>query len=390
MSKAMKLCELFQTNNSATITQKIKQDYLYKYDWDVILGFFHYAALYVIENNIGDIKLAKHIINCIRKTVLIPFNGTMTLTFGEVAESHVGMQKIGQKDKEGFSYNDLLKAQKYFNSKGCKTILLHLNNFLPEKCHDKEENEKLKIAKNQKSYQAWILVAKKGIECLTGDKDGENLLTEMLLFKWDTKLYNERRDIVQEKRARHNLNFSNKKQTADFTKGKGTTIPWGEVPLLLDTKNSLVKAFGDKANNLNCEGNLYYIPGKTGIGYHGDTERKKVIGVRFGGNMNINYMWHYNNKPRGMNVSISLEKGDIYCMSEKTVGTDWLDAPKKQFTLRHAAGGEKYTTKTDKIWIKNQREWQNDKNIIIGDIWYKPKKSKSNPNPKWTNMDEYC
>lgn len=237
------------------------------------IRFFHYAALYVIENNIGDVKLAKQIINCIRQTVLIPFNGTITLTFGEVAESHVGMQKIGQ------------KAQKYFNSKGCKTILLHLNDFLPEKCNDKEENEKLKIAKNQKSYQAWILVAKKGIECLTGDKDGENLLTEMLLFKSDSKLYNERRDIVQEKRARHNLNFSDKKQKADFTKGKGTTIPWGEVPILLDTKNSLIKAFGDKAKNLNCEGNLYYIPGKTGIGYHGDSERKKVIGTRFGGNI---------------------------------------------------------------------------------------------------------
>ena len=77
-------------------------------------------------------------------------------------------------------------------------------------------------------------------------------------------------------------------------------------------------------------------------------------------------------------------------MSEKTVGTDWLETPKKQFTLRHAAGGEKYTTKIDKIWIKNQREWESGKNIIIGDIWYKPKKSQSNPNPKWTNMDEYC
>ena len=55
--------------------------------------------------------------------------------------------------------------------------------------------------------------------------------------------------------------------------------------------------------------------------------------------------------------------------------------PKNQFTLRHAVGG-KYTTKTNKIWIKNQREWKNNKNII-GDIWYKPK---SNPSPNWINI----
>ena len=38
----------------------------------------------------------------------------MTLTFGEVAESHVGMQKIGVMDKKGFQYNELLKAQSFF------------------------------------------------------------------------------------------------------------------------------------------------------------------------------------------------------------------------------------------------------------------------------------
>lgn len=48
-------------------------------------------ALYVIENQKGNIELAKVIIQCIENAVLKPFKGTLTLTFGEVAESHVGM-----------------------------------------------------------------------------------------------------------------------------------------------------------------------------------------------------------------------------------------------------------------------------------------------------------
>jgi len=43
---------------------------------------------------------------------------------------------------------------------------------------------------------------------------------------------------------------------------------------------------------------------------------------------------------------------EIYIVCQKkTVGTDWMTAPKK-YTLRHAAGAEKYTTKTNKIWVK--------------------------------------
>lgn len=386
-------CSLFNSQHSIDFISQSLLEYLHKNNSDVILSFFQYASLYVIENQKGNIELAKIILQSIEKAVLKPFKGTMTLTFGEVAESHVGMQKIGQMDKVGFSLEDLLKAQGYFKSKGCETTLLHLNNFLPQ-CCDEEENKQLQIAKEDNKYQAWILIAENGIECLTGDNKGKDLLTEMLLFEWDTKLYNERRNIVQEKRARHNLNFSDNKQKADFSQGKGTTIPWKEVPLLTDTKRALGNAFGNKAENLKCEGNLYYEPGNTGIGYHGDKERKKVIGIRFGSPMNIHFMWHYNNRPRGLNVSILLNEGDVYCMSEKTVGTDWMDAPKKQYTLRHAAGSDKYTTKTDKVWIKNKRPWSDKdksiKNVSVGDIWYKPKKSKSNPNPKWEDMSNFC
>ena len=35
----------------------------------------------------------------------------------------------------------------------------------------------------------------------------------------------------------------------------------------------------NKSTNLICEGNNYHTPKKTGIGWHGDTERTKVIAI---------------------------------------------------------------------------------------------------------------
>ncbi len=388
ISKTQLLCVLFSSGQPYEYVVKTLEKIRSKHDVEVALSFFQYIALYCMQKKVGNVKLAEFILQCIEGAVLKPFKGTMTLTFGEVAESHVGMQKIGKKAKRGFSYDELLRAQQYFKDRDCDTLLVHLNQFLPESGCDAEDDKQLKKAKTDKKFQAWILVARNGVKCLTGDDKGKNILTEMLIFKWDTKLYNERRKIVQNKRARHNLNFSDKKQIANFEEGKGTTIPWEEVPILKEIRFSMVDAFGNSAKGLKCEGNMYYTPGKTGIGYHGDSERRKVIGVRLGRSMTIHYMWYYNSQPRGLNISILLNEGDVYCMGEKTVGTDWKK--KKYYTLRHAAGAEKYTIKTGKIHVRDRKLLDDNPAITAGEIWYKPKKSGKNPNPKWENMTRIC
>ena len=97
----------------------------------------------------------------------------------------------------------------------------------------------------------------------------------------------------------------------------------------------------------------------------------------------MHWTWFYNNRPRGYNSSIFLNPGDLYCMSEKAVGTDWMAAPKKKYTLRHCAGASKYTTDTPTVKIVNQRQWEGNTNVFIGDIMFKQKKGKGNPNPEW-------
>lgn len=70
--------------------------------------------------------------------------------------------------------------------------------------------------------------------------------------------------------------------------------------------------------NFVAEGNLYYDGGvkTTGLGYHGDAERKMVIAIRTGNNtMPLHYQWYYNSKPIGKNFSVDICPGDFYVMS---------------------------------------------------------------------------
>jgi hypothetical protein len=57
--------------------------------------------------------------------------------------------------------------------------------------------------------------------------------------------------------------------------------------------------------------------------------------------MPLYYQWFLNSEPIGTKLKIDLDGGDLYMMSEKTVGKDWKT--KSIYTLRHAAGCEKYT-----------------------------------------------
>lgn len=79
-------------------------------------------------------------------------------------------------------------------------------------------------------------------------------------------------------------------------------------------------------DDLKGEGNLYYDYRKCGIGYHGDTERSKVIGVRFRDSSKycpLIFQWYLEGEKVGEKITIQLNSGDCYIMSEKATGNDW-------------------------------------------------------------------
>lgn len=56
-------------------------------------------------------------------------NSVITLTFGDQAENHVGMEQLGEmvKEGQGFNYNDLIAIQKRFEKIGADTLLINLS-----------------------------------------------------------------------------------------------------------------------------------------------------------------------------------------------------------------------------------------------------------------------
>lgn len=255
------------------------------------------------------------------------YTDAMTLTFGDVAENHTRMQKLGGLSEHGFSLDDLNHISGYFDN--CEIIDL--------KEYIGEEFEHLKAT----TEDAHVLIIKNGINQMFEDEFfSDKLYNEQARLERDTKAVMYGR--VVNKHARHNLCFGYESQEPDYENGKGRVYAFNELPYLNQVLEKFYEITGKSGTDLYAEGNYYYNPSKTGIGYHGDTERRIVMGVRLGVSVNLCYGWYYGGKAAGEKVAMpTLEHGDIYIMSEKAVGNDWKK--KKILTLRHAAGCKKYT-----------------------------------------------
>ncbi len=190
---------------------------------------------------------------------------TITITFGDQGENHVGMEKIGQLADNGFDYDDLYKAKNIFDQENIATELYHLGE------------------------EAYILIARQAANHLAQPYTLKDLFNEQTSLPWDTKAKMYGR--VVNKKARYNLCYADYEQEPDYESGRGRVINFDSVPLLNQLKNSLPLYLGDKAENLMAEGNYYYDINKCGIGYHGDAEIRKVIALRLGASMPLYYQW---------------------------------------------------------------------------------------------------
>ena len=241
-------------------------------------------------------------------------NRGITLTFGDCAENHVGMQKLGELAKNGFSLEDLKTITSYFPDKQIYKCRLHNIEFNNQITPDNIE-------------KAYLYVIKNAVD------NHQELFNEMVNLDWDKKALMKGR--VVNKKARYNLCFDNFNQEPDYLNGKGRVIDINDCPELKSLYSKINSI--PKCNDIKVEGNYYYDLSSTYIGMHGDSERRKVIGLRLGdSSFPIHYRWYKGFEPVSEIFSYELEPGDIYVMSEKAVGTDWKKS--SIYTLRHSAG----------------------------------------------------
>ena len=279
-------------------------------------------------------------------------NRAICITCGEQSENHVGMFKHGSGLAEnGYSIDKLREVQEIFDSMGCATELIDLREtaLVGDELIDVEE--------------AAVLVLRNWASLLLNDTyDADDILTnlmkELTSFEWDKTYWDTRRQKWLNKRARYNVCFGNTAQELDTVKKSGTIIAYHSVPMLHLWKTKMQELLNDTNQEWECEGNFYYDAKKTGIGFHGDGERRKVIALNVCDEdveREINWQWFKNSKPFGKRIRVFLRSGDCYIMSEKATGTDWKKRVKviskndglvkiQLATLRHAAAvsGSKY------------------------------------------------
>lgn len=247
----------------------------------------------------------------------------ITITFGDIAENHSGMVKYGE-ERDGYSYEEMIKIYNDLKNRNFNVKFVELHKLLPD--YDNENRASLIIIKN-------------ALNTIFNQNVNEKFFQEHVNLNYDKKYFDVRRNKVLNKRARYNLIYNDFSGEPDYENRIGRVICFKNTPLLNELRKKLHLYFTDKAKNLIAESNKYYDMTKTYIGLHGDAERNITIGLRLGTTFDIAFQWFYKNKKIGNPFIATLEPGDMYIMSEKTVGKDWRKSFKK--TLRHCAGSNK-------------------------------------------------
>jgi hypothetical protein len=141
---------------------------------------------------------------------------------------------------------------------------------------------------------------------------------------------------VVNKITRYNLCYGDAAQEPDYEKGIPRVVSYDSVPLLQKCMRTIPSTLGKKFEGLNAESILYFDTERCGLGFHGDSERKRVNVIRLGAPFSLHFQWFCNSKKIGQEITFDLPGNCFYIMSEKATGQDWKK--RGAIALRHATG----------------------------------------------------
>ena len=264
----------------------------------------------------------------------------ISITLSECVENHHSMNKHGElaAPGEGLALEDLLQIRSNLAEIGIETEIR------PLECYEDISTIDVSIAPPEEAYVLIISNAVNHLLLNCSEFTQQQMYEEQCLLKHDKQAF--MKGKVVNKHARWNLCFGQVGCEPAYEEKQGTIVAYDDVPITQLLMTQVQRYFGPKATDLRGEGNYYYDPRNTGIGFHGDAERRKVFGIRLAeegtATPPLHFQWFRKSNPIGDRIIIPLNAGDMYVMSEKAVGTDWLK--KNTYTLRHATGAPKYTT----------------------------------------------
>lgn len=260
------------------------------------------------------------------------YKDVYSVTFGDMSENHVGMQKIGKPIKFGFNDSDIDLIADVCQQHNVQHEIYDLKTLLPNRLSANVTQEFCKVLVSP--------LGRDGVSWLLNNDVGADLLyKELKPLKVDKKAL--MRGQVKNKNIRWNSCFWDEDQEADYEKGKGTVHSFNKVPLLKEVREKLPLLFGSDVAGFPAELNHYYDIKQTAILSHGDAERRVVICCRLGASMPLFFRWYHKFSAVSEKMTINLNHGDMYCMGDYAVGYNWTRREKNSlYTLRHSAGLE--------------------------------------------------
>ena len=260
------------------------------------------------------------------------------VTWCDRGENENGMQMIGELAEKGVTAERLLEIKKEQEAMGTKCDYYDLTELLDE--------AELKRMGVKELPPAAVLVLRGGISELLGENDAWMKVEDELERCKDDKhalMYGD----VRLKSARWNWCFGEFQQDPDYKNGRGSVYDIREKQFeylnhLREQATKLVDyPLGPDKMLLCGEVNHYYDCTFTGIGWHGDKERRIVVGSRHGpGTVDMPVKWCWLKKenvrqPSGKYLQettyygkeqwVYVGRDDLYIMSEHAVGRNWKD-----------------------------------------------------------------
>ena len=231
-----------------------------------------------------------------------------TLFFGNRIEGYSNIENIGEDAPCGFTNNDILRIYSLF-PENCE--LHNLKDMLPPTLYDIPDVLFLVIKNPFKEISDQLLQI-----LMTEEQRNNDIITGV---NWDTVKY--KGGQVKESKEKYRLIFTDlydgyiRKSFHHI--GYGTIYNYRRIPQLVTIKSYLeLILLGPFVIEANCYVNKKdcYIP------MHRDKERKRLCGIRLGGDFPINFRWHHGSIRCSDVKSINLSHGDVFIMSELATG----------------------------------------------------------------------
>lgn len=272
-----------------------------------------------------------------------------TYTFSTSIRSF-GTSEIVENDAaKNSSSSSLLKSDLESIQEVIGGDLIKLNTMVYEENYD-----------GKREPEAYVLHIPNGVGKLVAWVDSQEddaafcdaLFQEMNQVKHDNRFFNARKQRIEYMRAYHFFGVKDESQDQNLDQGIHTHHSFKDLPQLQRIRSAFDKMsdeFDITTKGLYAEGNVY-ADITCGVRYHGEDEKAEspVIGIHIGEPKRITWRSFLHHRYFGKEISIQLNHGDVYFMSEHAVGAGWQRNSYKEVIFRHRCGSDYFFNRHDK------------------------------------------